>query len=263
MRREWEDALNAIADSRDIAALQPMIDRLGRSLGFACCSYIDLQRVPLSGEALPFYVTTVPADFVATYIAGDFVGYDPVVRRAATGNSPFLWSDCLPFRRASQPHRGVKGHARRLLDLATDFGFRQGYVVPCHGIDATGRPSSSFVSFYWPDGREELTQADRLPIWLRLAGALYHERMLALRGLPDRHRQNRAEDSRDLPVLSDRELECLVWACRGKTNPETAEILGIASRTVEFHVANAMRKLGVFSKIHAVAVAIHLGLISP
>jgi DNA-binding CsgD family transcriptional regulator len=72
-----------------------------------------------------------------------------------------------------------------------------------------------------------------------------------------------SEQARTLPNLTDREREVLVWACRGKTRTETAELLNIGERTVEFHFENAMKKLGVFNKFHAIAVAIHLGLISP
>ena len=43
-------------------------------------------------------------------------------------------------------------------------------------------------------------------------------------------------------------------------NLEISEILQIAERTVNFHVANTMRKLGVYSRTHAVAKSISLGL---
>ena len=64
-------------------------------------------------------------------------------------------------------------------------------------------------------------------------------------------------------ILSNRERECFTWACRGKTRSETAEILAISDRTVEFHFQNAMRKLRVHNKFHAIAIAIHMGLITP
>jgi DNA-binding CsgD family transcriptional regulator len=70
-------------------------------------------------------------------------------------------------------------------------------------------------------------------------------------------------DRREYPLLTNRERECFVWACRGKTRSDTADILGISDRTVEFHFQNAMRKLRVRNKFHAIALAIHLGLISP
>jgi DNA-binding CsgD family transcriptional regulator len=61
--------------------------------------------------------------------------------------------------------------------------------------------------------------------------------------------------------LSQKEVECLTWVSLGKTASESGMILGKSSRTVEFHINNAVRKLGVVNKIHAVAIAIRMGLI--
>ena len=61
-------------------------------------------------------------------------------------------------------------------------------------------------------------------------------------------------------ALTPREIECLLWAARGKTSWETAQIVKIAEPTVNFHLTNSMRKLEVFSRAHAVARAVALGL---
>lgn len=45
--------------------------------------------------------------------------------------------------------------------------------------------------------------------------------------------------------LTAREREVLGWITAGKTAPEVAVIVGCARRTVETHVANGYRKLGV------------------
>jgi DNA-binding CsgD family transcriptional regulator len=46
-------------------------------------------------------------------------------------------------------------------------------------------------------------------------------------------------------ALTRRESEVMSWLREGKTGPEIAIILGCASRTVEKHLANLYRKLGV------------------
>ena len=43
--------------------------------------------------------------------------------------------------------------------------------------------------------------------------------------------------------LSDREVECLTWAARGKTSAEIAQIVGTSKRNVDFHIETACRKL--------------------
>jgi DNA-binding response OmpR family regulator len=60
--------------------------------------------------------------------------------------------------------------------------------------------------------------------------------------------------------LREREVETLTWAARGKTFWEIGEILGLSKRTVEFHLENARRKLGVATRTQALikAAAGHL-----
>jgi DNA-binding CsgD family transcriptional regulator len=66
-----------------------------------------------------------------------------------------------------------------------------------------------------------------------------------------------------LPHLSDREIEVLRLAAAGKTAGETAQILNVTARTVNFHVQAAMAKLGVNNKISAVIAAITAGFLAP
>jgi DNA-binding response OmpR family regulator len=61
--------------------------------------------------------------------------------------------------------------------------------------------------------------------------------------------------------LSQREREALTWSARGKTSDEIARILGLARRTVDFHLDNARAKLGVATRTEAVATAVAAKLI--
>jgi DNA-binding NarL/FixJ family response regulator len=63
--------------------------------------------------------------------------------------------------------------------------------------------------------------------------------------------------------LNERELACLTWSARGKTSVEIAAILGVAKRTVDFHIENASRKLHVTTRTQAVVKAIGARLINP
>ena len=63
--------------------------------------------------------------------------------------------------------------------------------------------------------------------------------------------------------LTARESECLLWTAHGKTSWEISLILHISERTVNFHLANAMQTLGVFSKTHAVAKMFKMGIAHP
>jgi len=63
--------------------------------------------------------------------------------------------------------------------------------------------------------------------------------------------------------LSEREVETLTWAARGKTSAEIAAILGLTKRTVDFHIDNARDKLGVSTRVQAAVKAVTGRLIEP
>lgn len=68
---------------------------------------------------------------------------------------------------------------------------------------------------------------------------------------------------RDPVNLTEREHECLLWSAEGMTIRETAALLGIAERTVIYHLQNAVRKLQAVNRCQAVARAVAIGLVLP
>lgn len=60
--------------------------------------------------------------------------------------------------------------------------------------------------------------------------------------------------------LSPREKEVLLWAGRGKSAWETAQLLGLSEATVKSYIRNACSRLGVKNKTHAVAICLTHGL---
>jgi len=250
-----DEMLGDLLGSPTIESLHARMGRIVGDLGFSNYSYVDVRRLPIAPEPMPFFVTTLPPAFVSDYLGEQFVGYDPVVRRAATTNAPFSWSDTPDFHTARRRRPGRRSKSVQVMEFAREHGYTDGYIIPTHAVDADGHPVSALFSLYWQDDPARLGTADVTPVWLRLAAAMFQQRMEELR-----HVQGATDAT---PALTDREIETLLWACRGKTRNETAEILGITDRTVEFHFANAMQKLGVHNKFHAIAVAIQRRLIAP
>ena len=64
-------------------------------------------------------------------------------------------------------------------------------------------------------------------------------------------------------VLSPREREILELLSKGRSGEDAAVELGLSSETVRTHVRNAMNKLGAGTRVHAVALALQRGEISP
>ena len=62
-------------------------------------------------------------------------------------------------------------------------------------------------------------------------------------------------------TLTPREHEVLLPIVQGKTSGEIARDLGISQRTVEFHRANTMTKLGVQGQAELVRIALQYGIL--
>lgn len=128
-------------------------------------------------------------------------------------------------------------------------GLRAGITVPVHspdgGLNCTFAASNTRAV-------DPVTQRQQEP--LVVAFSIYFQRAIArVMGeqiFAPRH-----------PTLVTRELECLQWSAHAKTSDEIALILGISRSTVNFHLSNASRKLGVKGRQQAVQQAARMNLI--
>lgn len=62
--------------------------------------------------------------------------------------------------------------------------------------------------------------------------------------------------------LTEREREVLACLVRGSSTARLAEELGVRYSTARTHIQNILTKLGVHSKLEAVALAVHEGLVT-
>lgn len=148
-------------------------------------------------------------------------------KRAQLSDRPFLMSE---VRRAM----GSAGEKGWWYSLPEGEQHKDGLVVPVH-VDG----KLSWVGGF--TGRDpDLSQ----PVQAILSTAV-HAGYLRFRELLDSETEN--------SPLSPRESECLRWVADGKTDFEVGKILSISPRTVRFHISNAKAKLGVATRIQAVA----------
>ena len=66
-----------------------------------------------------------------------------------------------------------------------------------------------------------------------------------------------------MPALSKREREIMDLLAQGLTGEQVAERLVLSSETVKTHIRNAMAKLEANTRVHAIAIALREGFISP
>jgi DNA-binding NarL/FixJ family response regulator len=96
------------------------------------------------------------------------------------------------------------------------------------------------------------------------AGEILIDRVALARLLPKVAREREARRDAQLLIgqLTDREREILAYLAKGLRNDDIASTLFISPQTVQTHVRNLLSKLGVHSKLEAVAFAVRHGAVS-
>jgi DNA-binding CsgD family transcriptional regulator len=167
---------------------------------------------------------------------------DPVMRRMRNTGLPFAYDQALY----------VREDAGDLWESQAPFGYRTGVAFALHlsagrhfllGVDRA-RPL--------PTARDA---ANRLVADITLLAV--HAQEAAFRVLLEEGPPPTA-----VPRLTRRELEILSWTKEGKSAWAVGQILSMSEATVQSHLRNVRRKMGVSTKHQAILRAISLGLIS-
>ena len=167
---------------------------------------------------------------------------DPCLLSGVEFNGAYTWSDV----KAKVPD---KSHTQMWAD-ARAGGMREGLIVPLTPRKLAG----SVVRLITP---EPGFDPDVLPL-LQSISVVYAVSTQSFTA----SQPAISQDYRPPVALTDREVECLHWCARGKTNPEIGIILAISRHTVNSHIESAKRKLGVATRVQAVAIAHRLRLVS-
>lgn len=204
----------------DLSAFQDRFEAAVRHHGFSRYSYVKLAE---HGQPI------VPRlafgrgveQWAAYYIEQGFGAHDPAMAGIFSNTRPFAWSEVQC--RAKTPE------ARRVFAEAQTTGAREGLLVPIHG--AAGELATVLMISEEPgfDPQAKTT--------LHAMAMLY-----ATLGLP----LAEIEDDEPKPgKLTKREMECVHWIARGKSDWDASVILGISESTVNMHIERIKRRLGV------------------
>jgi len=179
-----------------------------------------------------------PDEWLCEYSARNYIKDDSIVKQNFRAYRIQDWSTATK-EKINEP--------KEITLLCKDFGMKSGYM---HG--SSPQPPEKYGSmFCFSSG--SLKYDERNEAILELITPHLH---LALTRIFNKKRK-----AINGAVLSGREKEVMDWLKRGKSSWDISVILGISERTVNFHVGNIMRKLGVSKRQQAVAVAVHRGLI--
>jgi DNA-binding CsgD family transcriptional regulator len=183
-------------------------------------------------------VSTYPKPWQSRYFLRRYGEIDPVIKWGSAAVLPFDWADL----EIDEPD------AQRFFADAIRHGIgRRGLSVPVRGRKAT----HSLVSY-----TGDMSQQD----WVRFKSSNL-QYLQQLSALIDSAANIGSKQPRSEVQLSPREEQCLVWAARGKTHQELADILGIGSGSVKSHLDSSRHKLHCINVVHAVGVAVASGVI--
>ena len=228
----------------DLAAVPQAEVRFAEFLGDVCdrlefdhAAYIGINPVDRSVHV---YVT-YPEAWKNHYRDANLHRLDPTLLMASRSIAPVDW-------------RRVRGHAnfQTVFSDAHDFGIGDlGLTIPVRGP-------------YGDVGMLAVTRDCDVSEWDRLTRRVMGDLQSVVVHLHDAAMHSDAlSHTLRRPMLSRREIEILQWVAAGKSQQDVSDILGIALRTVEVHLASGRDKLGALNTPQAVARAVSLRLIYP
>lgn len=206
-----------------------------RARGFrSFCFVIPMVTKP---DQFRLYERGMPPEWMRRYLERDFDLIDPVSTAATTRNEVGTLGELLK-------QLTVNDVGRLFVEEATRMGLTDGLAIPTSGLrHARG--------FFGVDNvaAEDLAKVDR-----SLMCAVAQHAHLRIDRIEEEH-------GAGIDGLSPREAEILNWVAAGKSNPETAMILGISEATVGTHLKRLFTKLGVHDRVSAVLAGFKLGLL--
>ncbi len=244
--RALKDFVEDLDSAEDLDAINRVFQRAIEKAGMKTFGYarINATRMDLvsSSQFHEHFVqgTTYPAGWRDRYKEMRYYTVDPIIAACRSRLMPIIW-ESLRLKDRPQEEVVVLGEAR-------EFGLTRGFSVPIH----TPTGEKAIISLASDESSADFrARIERYQHDLHLMAIHYHAAMEA-------HAATRPAEPKI--KLSPREQECLKWTADGKTAWEISKILSISENTVNFHLKNAMGKLGVHSKTHAVARAVSLGI---
>jgi DNA-binding CsgD family transcriptional regulator len=181
-----------------------------------------------------------PSGYTETYRNEHWERIDPILHHAPNVRRPFLWNDLLTAR-CLTPRQVA------FFERCREIGVHSGLTMPFHS------PGGIVHLFSVSLRRGPPPAPSRIPyIYALAAQSWVRDCELREKVPPPAPKGMR---------VTRRELECLKWVKEGKTNWEISCIVGIAERTVEFHIGNAAKKLQATNRVAAVVTALQRGLL--
>lgn len=248
LRQDVSEYAGTLKECDDFESIRRGFHAAFAELGFPISIYVrfhipEYDQLSSSVFSQQMVVSTnFPADWRNHYRQRSYHRIDPVFQECRRNLTPQVWMDVW------RDH-DLDAEQDRFFGESVEFGLVNGLAIPIFGP----RREFAVVSLSSDEPQHEFKR--RIKDHKHSAHVLAIHLHEALQELLDRQAQT------PRVTLTPRERECLKWTARGKSSWAISEILSLSERTVNFHIANAMGKLEVTSRTHAVAKSLYHGLI--
>jgi LuxR family transcriptional regulator, activator of conjugal transfer of Ti plasmids len=220
--------------------LLDILKQLAPEIGVNHIAYVRMAPNKSLDSNLVAALVTYSKEWQYRYYSKKYSSVDPIIKYASTAVCQFDWADL------------VSENQNFFLDAAR-------YKVGSNGLSVPVRNrknSYAIVSF-----TSEIPKSDWDVFKITNMDKLRHLSVLIdSAAMTDVKFERKFADVPDVN-LSIREEECLLWAARGKTYEEIAEITNLSYHSVRSHLDVARHKLRGANLTSAVAIALALGMI--
>jgi DNA-binding CsgD family transcriptional regulator len=231
-----EDGLDALLKATSEQDLFKQVAGAARNMGFEYCAYGIRMPVPVSRPRVAMF-NNYSSKWQECYDSRGYLQVDPTVQHALKSSLPVVWSNQL-FMQAREMWEDARSHGLRV-------GWAQASRDPAGAVGLLTLARSAE-----PLTRSELDANQAKMAWLAQYTHAAMARLLTPKLAPETQ-----------VALTSREKEVLRWTAEGKTSYEISQILDVSERTVNFHVNNAVAKLGTSNKTQAAVKATALGML--
>jgi LuxR family quorum-sensing system transcriptional regulator ExpR len=187
-------------------------------------------------------ITNIP-DWVDLYLENSYQNIDPVIIAAINRISCFSWDENLTVN--------DKWKLPKIFNSGKDYNVITGYTFVLHDQNDNLVVLSLMVNkFLEPELYASIEKYKENIQYLLISA---HEILLQVY-------QKKLEERNNSHELTSRENDIFDLCRTGKTYPEISNILNISVSTVKFHMSKIVKKLGVKSAKHAIALSINMDI---
>lgn len=190
------------------------------------------------------HLRNYPKDWMDYYFSQGYEAIDPVISYCYQKLGTFSWQEM-------SQRMELTSVQKKCLFGGIESGLNNGVCTPVWG-------GNRFAGI----GLASTEKKDAVHENLDLITAYCNHFYIAFQRL---HEAKRASNDLTLPniFLKPREREILLWASKGKTDGEIADLITVSYDTVRHYMKSINRKLETNNRTLAIAKAISLGLICP